>query len=118
MIHKFILTLEARGPETIEIAWLIHDGELWHFLYTTDFMQDYCQTYTKISGFPRVEKAYRTDSFRKWPFFSTRVPPLKRADVKRRLTQKDIDPSDEVALLREFGEHSVTNPYKLIYHGQ
>ena len=72
-----------------------------------------------IIGLPDVNREYRSEEL--WPFFSVRIPPLDREDMRgpvdRKRTQwkkkgRDLD-RDSLVQLGEFGKLSITNPYEL-----
>ena len=72
-----------------------------------------------IIGFPDLNRIYRSTDL--WPFFSVRIPPLDREDMRGYVDRKrmqwrkkgrDLD-RDCLVQLGEFGRLSVTNPYEL-----
>ena len=70
-----------------------------------------------IAGFPDLNREYRSTEL--WPFFSIRIPPLDREDMrghvdrKRRKWKEKGRDLDYLVQLGEFGKLSITNPYEL-----
>jgi hypothetical protein len=48
------------------------------------------------------------------PFFATRIPSLKRAEVKEVIADESIDERDQIQLLRRFGKRTIANPFVLV----
>ena len=63
-----------------------------------------------ISAFPRIDKEYESKDL--WPFFSVRIPPLKREDVSREIIEKQIGEDQIIELLATVAKSSATNPYQ------
>jgi HipA-like protein len=89
---------------------LAKDGE-WYFTYNPDF-KNHLSEYKTIVGFSDVDKRYHSDEL--WPFFKIRIPGLRQPAIKEILSKENIDPNDEIALLKRFGERTIANPYQLV----
>lgn len=50
----------------------------------------------------------------KWPFFSTRIPKLTRADVMKFAIETHLDTTNPMTLLAVFGAVVIQNPYVLV----
>lgn len=107
--HSVVFILKV---DDVELAKLRCSNGLWEFEYSDDFKKEYFKEYDRITGFPDLNKTYKNESL--WPFFLTRIPGLKQPAVKEIIEKEKIDSNDEAALLKRFGQHSISNPYKLI----
>jgi HipA-like protein len=106
---KFILKVDD-----IRIGTLYCEKGDWFFKYTDDF-KNRSEVYNRIVGFPDLDKTYKSDIL--WPFFQIRIPGLKQPAIKEILEKEKIDEANEVALLKRFGQKTITNPYELILAG-
>jgi hypothetical protein len=48
-----------------------------------------------------------------WPFFSERIPDVRRPEIKAWMKLKDLDEADDLRILAELGAHSVTDPFEI-----
>lgn len=96
--------------DNITLGVLTCENSEWKFVYTDDFKQ-HQQEYTRIVGFPDLDKEYRSDTL--WPFFRIRIPGLKQPVVQEIIRDENIDQANEAELLKRFGRHSISNPYEL-----
>lgn len=103
---KFILMVDD-----IRIGTLYCDKGEWFYKYTDEF-KDHSEEYNRIVGFSDLNKTYKSESL--WPFFQIRIPGLKQPAIQEILAKEKIDQSNEVALLKRFGQKTITNPYKLV----
>lgn len=94
----------------LTIGILVWKDGVWTFQYSDEFKQD-SQGYRPIIGFSKVDKVYKSEEL--WPFFKIRIPGLRQPAVREKLERENIDAGNEVALLRRFGERSISNPYFL-----
>jgi HipA-like protein len=85
------------------------NGE-WSFAYTDEF-KNHKQEYTRLVGFPDLDKIYRSETL--WPFFRIRIPGLKQPAVQEIIQEEKIDQDNEAELLKRFGRRSISNPYEL-----
>jgi HipA-like protein len=122
------------GPEAIEIAagheraeaevrvfLPMHDGTRVHvgslrqdegeyvFEYTREFKEQ--EQLRPISAFRELSRSYRSTKL--WPFFSVRLPPLSREDVRRVIAARKIEEGDQFALLAAVGGKTIASPYEL-----
>lgn len=102
----FILTIDD-----IEVGVLHCERGIWEFKYSDEF-KTHSNEYTRIVGFPDLDKVYQSDSL--WPFFSIRIPGLKQPAVQEVIKMENIDQDNEVALLKRFGKRTISNPYELV----
>lgn len=94
----------------LAVGTLHFKNEEWEFKYTDDF-KAHRNEYHYIAGFSNLDRVYRNDTL--WPFFQIRIPGLKQPAVKEILKKEDINESDEVELLKRFGQKTISNPYEL-----
>ena len=91
-------------------------GELWSegsrfaFVYLPDFFN---LNLKSIAGLPHPirNKTYKNDEL--WPFFSLRIPDLKREDVQDLLRQRGLTESNQLELLAVLGRETINNPFSL-----
>jgi HipA-like protein len=103
---KFFLTVDK-----IRIGTLYFEKGEWYFKYADDF-KHHSDEYNRIVGFPDLDKTYKSDSL--WPFFQIRIPGLKQPAIQEIIEKEKIDQENEVALLKRFGEKTISNPYQLV----
>ena len=103
---KFILTVDK-----ILIGVLYCEKGEWYFKYADDF-KNHSNEYNRIVGFPDLDKTYKSDSL--WPFFQIRIPGLKQPAIQEIIQNEKIDQENEVALLKRFGQKTISNPYQLV----
>lgn len=103
---KFFLTVD-----NIRVGILQCENGEWYFKYTDDFKKN-SNKYNRIIGFPDLDKTYKNDIL--WPFFQIRIPGLKQPAIQEILEEENIDETNEVALLKRFGQKTISNPYELI----
>jgi hypothetical protein len=48
-----------------------------------------------------------------WPFFRVRIPGLKQPAVREIILKENLDIENEAALLKRFGERTISNRYIL-----
>ena len=87
----------------------LHDGK-WYFEYTDTFRKK--KDAYPIVNFPRLDKRYESDVL--WPFFVVRIPGLGQPAIQRVIQEENLDPHNEVQLLKRFGKTTIANPYTLI----
>jgi HipA-like protein len=95
--------------KNLEIGKLALQNGRWVFSYTDEFKQQ--DELQPLIGFPQVEKVYESPEL--YPFFVQRIPGLKQPKVQQIIEKENIDASNEVALLKRFGEVSIANPFRL-----
>lgn len=95
--------------DELTIGCLKYENGLWEFKYSEQFRNQ--EKYYRLVGFSDLNKTYKSEEL--WPFFKIRIPGLKQPLVKEILIKENIDPSDEVGLLKRFGRITSTNPYLL-----
>lgn len=84
------------------------DG-IWRFEYSPQFQHG--NKYRPIIDFPDKTKVYESE--RLWPFFAVRIPGLQQPAIQDILTREDLNETDELELLKRFGEYSISDPYRL-----
>jgi HipA-like protein len=102
-------TFELRVDKLVIGILHCENGE-WEFKYTDAFKQ-HRNEYNHIAGFSNLDKVYHNDTL--WPFFQTRIPGLKQPAVKEILKKEHINESNELELLKRFGQKTISNPYEL-----
>ncbi|MBS1560740.1 MAG: hypothetical protein JSS89_03980 [Bacteroidetes bacterium] len=93
----------------LEVARVGFDGKTWTFEYTDAFRAQ--STITPLPDFPDVHHKYSSEDA--WAFLLSRLPSPSRSDIRQILQKENISPTDIVALLRRFGEKSVSSPFDL-----
>jgi HipA-like protein len=92
-----------------KIGVLHFSNKIWKFWYTDAFRQS--DNLSPVANFPDANKVYESE--RLWPFFSVRIPSLKRKRIKDLVKKEGIREDDLIALLRRFGKQTLTNPFIL-----
>ena len=94
----------------LDVGHLSLRGGKWHFEYTESFREkkDICP----IIDFPHLDKHYESDVL--WPFFVVRIPGLGQPAIQRVIREENLDPHNEVQLLKRFGKTTIANPFILI----
>lgn len=86
----------------------IADG--WTFRYSDWFCQ---QTHLRpLIPFHDVDRVYRSATL--WPTFHLRIPSRNQPSIQQVIQAKDLDPQNEVQLLRRFARRTITSPFELI----
>lgn len=85
------------------------NGE-WTFEYSSEFRQQ--DQIKPVVDFPVLDRIYRSPTL--WPFFALRIPSPTQAAVRDYLSRHSLETIDEATLLREFGERSISNPFRLV----
>ncbi|HYX07376.1 MAG TPA: HipA N-terminal domain-containing protein [Bacteroidales bacterium] len=95
--------------ETLLVGSLTYDGKKWTFKYSEDYKESNLQA---IIDFPKLNKEYESNQL--WPFFASRIPALNQPFQFKKIEKAKIDKNDSVALLKLFGNKTITNPFKLL----
>lgn len=83
---------------------LLYENGMWTFMYSDEYKQQ--NRYEPLVNFPNLNQEYKSDQL--WPFFASRLPGVSE------LKENDKSESDVLTLLRKYGQHVITNPYKLV----
>ncbi len=67
-----------------------------------------------ISAFSDLDKEYRSGEL--WPFFSVRIPPIDREDMREAIAARNIKSDQPIELLGKVANFSVTSPYEFQLH--
>jgi len=93
----------------LSIGTLKLEKGIWSFRYSTEFKnQDLLKP---LPDFPNLKKVYENKEL--YPFFLHRIPSTKQPKVQKVIKKHNIDATNEAALLKLFGLHSITNPFLL-----
>lgn len=93
----------------LRVGELSHSKGKWVFEYSEEFKkQDKIST---LVDFPLKELTYKEEAL--WPFFAHRIPGLGQPKVQEIIKDENLNPSNEIDLLRRFGAKSITNPFEL-----
>lgn len=96
--------------DTQVIGTLVADKGEWTFSYSDEFR---AQNIIKpIVDFPDVTRMYRGRTL--WPFFALRIPSLEQPAVRDFIRNHPNKKPDEGILLKEFGERTIANPFRLV----
>lgn len=79
------------------------DGE-WRFAYSDEYKAQ--DKYEPLVNFPNLTQEYKSDQL--WPFFASRLPGVSE------LKENERETTDILTLLKKYGRHVITNPYKLV----
>jgi HipA-like protein len=93
-----------------EIGRLIAEKGEWFFSYSDDFRKQ--SEIKPIADFPDVTRQYRSRSL--WPFFALRIPSPEQPAVREFIQSQPQAKADEGLLLKEFGERTIANPFRLV----
>lgn len=74
------------------------------FRYDPDYVGE------PIFAFPDVGKEYRSKYL--WPFFSIRIPPLNREDMRKEMINRSLRDDQILEILGSVAKVSVTSPYE------
>lgn len=86
----------------------VADG-MWRFEYSDDFKEQ--DELRALVEFPDVSQPYESKEL--WQFFVMRIPSPEQPEVEEILKREHIKEDDAVSLLKRFGEHTITNPFRL-----
>lgn len=104
---KFLLKASS-----LIVGTLFFERGEWNFEYSNEFKSS-SHGFNTIVGFPDTEKVYKSHEL--WPFFQVRIPGLKQPQVIDIINKEKIDINNKVALLKRFGNKTITDPYILDY---
>lgn len=93
-----------------EIGTLIADKGEWCFSYSDKFCNQ--SEIKPIVDFPDVKRQYRSRTL--WPFFALRIPSPEQPAVREFIRSQPEKKADEGILLKEFGERTIANPFRLV----
>lgn len=79
------------------------DGE-WRFSYSDEYKTQ--DKYEPLVNFPNLDQQYKSAQL--WPFFASRLPGVSE------LKENEQESTDVLTLLKKYGRHVITNPYKLV----
>ena len=83
---------------------LLYEDGAWSFTYSDEYKaQDKLEP---LVNFPNLDQVYKSDQL--WPFFASRLPGVTE------LKEKERESMDVLSLLKKYGRHVITNPYKLV----
>ena len=91
------------------IGYLSFNGDEWIFKYSEEYKRN--PIINPIIDFPDKTKEYRNKLL--WPFFAARIPAINQPFHHKKIKKAKIKKDNSVALLRLFGNATITNPYRL-----
>jgi HipA-like protein len=94
----------------LEIGSLRAKNGNWNFTYSDEFRRQ--DKIHPIVDFPATDREYRSRTL--WPFFALRIPSPKQPVVQEFIQRQPSATADEGMLLKEFGERSIANPFRLV----
>lgn len=89
---------------TLLVGVLSYENGVWSFSYSDVFKTQ--DKYEPLVNFPNLNQEYKSDQL--WPFFASRLPGVSE------LKEKERESMDVLSLLKKYGRHVITNPYKLV----
>lgn len=96
--------------KSLTVGYLELNDGIWKFSYSDEFKEQ--DELRPIVQFPDTGKVYENEEL--WPFFTIRIPGLNQPEIEHILESENIDRSNEVELLKRFGEKTISNPYELV----
>jgi len=97
--------------DDLKVGTLSVNNGLWEFVYSNEFK---AQNEAKpLIEFNDVNEVYTSTVL--WPFFTIRIPGLKRPSVQRKIKEQSINKDSFVDMLKNFGKRTIANPYELNY---
>src|SRR5262245_275038 len=91
------------------VAVLSVADSVWKFEYSEAFRQQ--DELRPLVEFPDVDKVYESKEL--WQFFVMRIPSPEQPEIEEILKSEHIREDDAVTLLKRFGEHTITNQFRL-----
>lgn len=89
----------------------VTDGK-WKFEYSDEFKKH--SEIRPLIEFPELNEVYEKEQL--WQFFASRIPSMEQPDVEDVLENENIAEDDAVALLKRFGQRTITNPFELRFN--
>lgn len=89
---------------TLLVGVLMYEDGVWSFSYSDEFKAQ--DKYEPLVNFPNLTQQYKSDQL--WPFFASRLPGVSG------LKEDERENTDVLSLLKKYGRHVITNPYKLV----
>ena len=99
---KFTKTYRVRKKL---VGYLKYENPEYIFQYDRDYDG------TLMFAFPDKTKTYKSTHL--WPFFTIRIPPLDRPDIKKIMTEKSLNKDQVLKLLGTLGKTTISNSYEL-----
>lgn len=89
---------------TLLVGVLVYEDGVWSFSYSDAYKTQ--DKYEPLVNFPNLNQKYKSDQL--WPFFASRLPGVSE------LKENERESTDVLTLLKKYGRHVITNPYKLV----
>lgn len=89
---------------TLLVGVLLYEDGVWSFSYSDAYKAQ--NKYEPLVNFPNLNQEYKSDQL--WPFFASRLPGVSE------LKENEKKNPDILALLKKYGQHVITNPYRLV----
>lgn len=96
--------------KSLTVGYLELNDGVWKFSYSDEFKEQ--DELRPIVQFPETNKVYENEEL--WPFFTIRIPGLNQPEIENILESENIDRTNEVELLKRFGQKTISNPYELV----
>ena len=103
---EFTLVYTPPDGQVVRVGTLRFDQGFWTFAYTDEYKNHH--DFRPLEGFDDVDRVYRSRVL--FPFFSVRLPPKSRPDIRRELATQHLEDADSVDLLRVFGRKAASSP--------
>lgn len=84
------------------------DG-VWKYAYAEAFKKQ--QDMQPLIDFPNTKRVYENEEL--WPFFASRIPSANQPQVQQKAREKQLDTTNAVQMLQEFGLRTIANPFTL-----
>lgn len=109
--------VEAKEEFTLKykdvvVGYLRVNNGSWTFQYSDEFKTQ--ENLNILVDFPDMGKVYEAEHL--WPFFAHRIPGLGQPQVQEIIEKEKLNKKSEVALLKRFGQYTITNPFELVTH--
>src|SRR5258708_7333186 len=95
---------------SVAIGELTREGDKYIFAYLPAFFDSGLKP---LPDFPEPRPGKKYKSARLWPFFSSRIPDVRREDVRELMEQENLKATDEFELLIKLGRETINNPFHL-----
>ncbi|MCY4345621.1 MAG: hypothetical protein OXC17_02355 [Aestuariivita sp.] len=93
------------GTEKKLVGYLMYEDPEYIFQYERNYDG------ALMFAFPDRTKEYKSTHL--WPFFTIRIPPLDRPDIKKIMREKSLNKDHILKLLGTLGKTSISNSYEL-----
>ena len=102
--ERTLVVYRQIDTESVLVGRLSFEQGQFVFRYDTEYLGE------PISAFPRKDQEYRSEHL--WPFFSVRIPPFDRQDMREEIASRSLSRDQTIEILGSIARVSVSNPYE------